>query len=132
MIVPPAQVDDKGKNTDLALAQQEAANLKALRDRILSALSRDGLAHDVTMKIDARGLTIGLVGNETFFASNRAELSAQAMQVLNDIGPVIAPTPYQVTIEGHADFRQPGAPYPTNWELSAGVARRACCATSSR
>jgi chemotaxis protein MotB len=122
VIVPPAQVDDKGKNTDLALAQQEAANLKALRDRILNALTRDGLAHDVTMKIDARGLTIGLVGNETFFASNRAELSTQAMQVLNDIGPVIAPAPYQVTIEGHADFRQPGAPYPTNWELSAGRA----------
>jgi chemotaxis protein MotB len=25
-------------------------------------------------------------------------------------------------VEGHADFRQPGAPYPTNWELSAGRA----------
>ncbi|GAA1442080.1 OmpA/MotB family protein [Leifsonia poae] len=122
VIVPPSQVDDKGDNTDLALAEQEASNLKALRDRIMLALGRDGLQTDVTMKIDARGLTIGLVGNETFFASNRAELSATAVAVLNDIGPAITGAPYQVSIEGHADLRQPGAPYPTNWELSAGRA----------
>ncbi|QJA00424.1 flagellar motor protein MotB [Leifsonia sp. PS1209] len=122
VIVPPSQVDDKGKNTDLALAQQEAQNLKDLKDRILAALTKDGLQDAVQLRIDARGLTIGLVGNETFFASNRAELSVQATQVLNDIGPVLAPTPYQVSVEGHADLRQPGAPYPTNWELSAGRA----------
>ncbi len=122
VIVPPSQVDDKGKNTDLALAQQEAQNLKDLKDRILAALTKDGLQDAVQLRIDARGLTIGLVGNETFFASNRAELSVQATQVLNDIGPVLTPTPYQVSVEGHADLRQPGAPYPTNWELSAGRA----------
>ena len=78
VIVPPAQVDDTGKNTDLSLAQVEVDNLKELRDRILAALGEDGLQDAVTMKIDERGLTIGLVGNETFFASNRAELSAAA------------------------------------------------------
>ncbi len=122
VIVPPEKVDDKGKNTDLALAQREAADLKELRDRILAALGKDGLQNAVTMKIDQRGLTIGLVGNETFFASNRAELSVQATQVLSDIGPILAPTSYQVSVEGHADLRQPGSPYPTNWELSAGRA----------
>ncbi len=44
------------------------------------------------------------------------------MRVLDDIGPVIGPEVYQVSVEGHADVRQPGAPYPTNWELSAGRA----------
>jgi chemotaxis protein MotB len=122
VIVPPAQVDATGKNTDLALAQVEAENMKALRDRILASLGEDGLQDAVTMKIDERGLTIGLVGNETFFASNRAELSAAATVILSDIGPLLAPTAYQVSVEGHADFRQPGAPYPTNWELSAGRA----------
>jgi chemotaxis protein MotB len=122
VVVPPKQVDESGKNTDLTLAQKEAENLKELRDRILTALGKDGLQDAVTMKIDERGLTIGLVGNETFFASNRAELSDAATKVLSDMGPILAPTPYQVSVEGHADLRQPGAPYPTNWELSAGRA----------
>lgn len=122
VVVPPAHVKDNGTTTDFALAQQEAQNLEKLKDKIQASLTRDGLQDAVQMKIDQRGLTIGLVGSSTFFASNRAELSAQAVQVLDDIGPVLSPEPYQVSIEGHADFRQPGAPYPTNWELSAGRA----------
>ena len=122
VVVPPKHVDESGKSTDFALAQQEAQNLKHLKDQIQAALTRDGLQDAVELKIDSRGLTIGLVGNSTFFDSNRAELSARALAVLNDIGPVLAPASYDVSVEGHADLRQPGAPYPTNWELSAGRA----------
>jgi chemotaxis protein MotB len=122
VVVPPSQVDDTGKSTDLALAEQEVQNLERLRQHIQSALTRDGLQAAVQMRIDERGLTIGLVGGETFFASNKAELSAAATRILDDIGPVLSPTAYQVSVEGHADVRQPGAPYPTNWELSAGRA----------
>lgn len=122
VVVPPAQVDQKGDTTDLQLAKQEAQNLERIRDAIQAALTRDGLQDAVQMKIDARGLTIGLVGSSTFFDSNHAELSATAVRVLDDIGPVIGPEVYQVSVEGHADVRQPGAPYPTNWELSAGRA----------
>lgn len=122
VVVPPAQVDQKGDTTDLQLAKQEAQNLERIRDAIQAALTRDGLQDAVQMKIDARGLTIGLVGSSTFFDSNHAELSGTAVRVLDDIGPVIRPEAYQVSVEGHADVRQPGAPYPTNWELSAGRA----------
>ncbi|RDV45996.1 hypothetical protein DOE76_05990 [Leifsonia sp. ku-ls] len=122
VVVPPKHVDESGKSTDFALAQQEAQNLQHLKDQIQAALTRDGLQDSVELKIDERGLTIGLVGNSTFFDSNRAELSARAVAVLNDIGPVLAPAQYDVSVEGHADLRQPGAPYPTNWELSAGRA----------
>ncbi|MET3565767.1 MULTISPECIES: OmpA/MotB family protein [Microbacteriaceae] len=122
VVVPPKHVDESGKSTDFALAQQEAQNLQHLKDLIQAALTRDGLQDAVELKIDERGLTIGLVGNSTFFDSNRAELSPRAVSVLNDIGPVLAPEAYEVSVEGHADLRQPGAPYPTNWELSAGRA----------
>lgn len=122
VVVPPKHVDESGKSTEFALAQQEAQNLEHLKDQIQAALTRDGLQDAVELKIDSRGLTIGLVGNSTFFDSNRAELSARALAVLNDIGPVLAPASYDVSVEGHADLRQPGAPYPTNWELSAGRA----------
>ena len=42
--------------------------------------------------------------------------------MLDAIGPVLAPEQYQVSVEGHADSRQPGFPYPTNWELAASRA----------
>lgn len=103
VVVPPAQVDQKGDTTDLQLAKQEAQNLERIRDAIQAALTRDGLQDAVQMKIDARGLTIGLVGSSTFFDSNHAELSATAVRVLDDIGPVIGPEVYQVSVEGHAD-----------------------------
>jgi chemotaxis protein MotB len=122
VVVPPKHVDESGKSTDFALAQQEAQDLQRLKDRIQAALTHDGLQDAVELKIDERGLTIGLVGNSTFFDSNRAELSPRAVAVLDDIGPILAPAPYGVSVEGHADLRQPGAPYPTNWELSAGRA----------
>ncbi|MGN6759991.1 MAG: OmpA/MotB family protein [Leifsonia sp.] len=122
VVVPPKHVDESGKSTDFALAQQEVQSLQHLKDLIEAALTRDGLQDAVELKIDSRGLTIGLVGNSTFFDSNRAELSPRAVLVLNDIGPVLAPESYAVSVEGHADLRQPGAPYPTNWELSAGRA----------
>ena len=122
VVVPPKHVDESGKSTEFALAQQEVQNMQHLKDQIQAALTRDGLQDAVQLKIDERGLTIGLVGNSTFFDSNRAELSARAVAVLNDIGPVLAPASYGVSVEGHADLRQPGAPYPTNWELSAGRA----------
>ncbi len=123
VIVPPKNVDHTPQpKTDLQLARLEVQNLQALEAQLRAALARHGLESSVAFKIDERGLTIGLVGSETFFASNRAELSAQATQVLDDIGPILNPTPYQVSVEGHADLRQPGSPYPTNWELSAGRA----------
>jgi chemotaxis protein MotB len=122
VVVPPAHVDQKGDTTDFALARQEAQNLERLKDRIQAALTHEGLQDAVQLKIDERGLTIGLVGGSTFFASNRAELSPQAVAVLDAIGPILGPEAYQVSVEGHADSRAPGAPYPTNWELAAGRA----------
>jgi chemotaxis protein MotB len=122
VVVPPAHVEEKGDTTDFALAQKEAQNLQLLKDRIQAALTDDGLQDAVQLKIDERGLTIGLVGSSTFFDSNHAELSPTAVQVLDDIGPILAPTGHQVSVEGHADSRAPGAPFPTNWELSAGRA----------
>lgn len=122
VVVPPANVKDDGEHIDFTLARREAQNLEKLKERIQAQLIRDGLQDAVQMKIDERGLTIGLVGSSTFFESNRAALSATAVKVLDNIGPVIAPEPYHVSVEGHADSRQPGAPYPTNWELSAARA----------
>jgi chemotaxis protein MotB len=108
--------------TALQQATAEVRDLIALREKMRTSLQSVGLESTVSFTLDARGLTVRLVGSETFFASNRTELTAVALAVLNAIGPVLAQAPYSVSVEGHADSRQAVYPYPTNWELSSGRA----------
>jgi chemotaxis protein MotB len=123
-VVPADSVDEvtPKKPSDLELAKQEAEDLTALRERLRSSLTQQGLQQDVSFRIDQRGLTIGLVGSETFFDSNQAVLTAEAGRVLDAIGPILAAETYHVSVEGHADHRLSGPPFPTNWELAAGRA----------
>lgn len=103
----------------LELAKAEVADLRAVENAVNAKLSAMGLQGSVSYTIDARGLTIGLVGGNAFFASNLATLTPLATQVIDAIGPVLEATSYTMSIEGHADTRPPGPPYATNWDLAA-------------
>jgi chemotaxis protein MotB len=127
VVVPAAQVDDEGDAvepavSEIELAKAEVARLAALREQMRSNLQAQNLEHTVEFELDERGLTIRLVGSETFFADNSVDLTGVAPAVLDAVAPVIAPTSYEVSVEGHADNRPPGAPFASNWELSSGRA----------
>ncbi|WP_349236104.1 flagellar motor protein MotB [Cryobacterium sp. BB307] len=133
VIVPPEKVHEDGEgftvvaNSDrekraLELAVLESDRLVALREQLRAALVASGLEHTVDFELDERGLTVRLVGSETFFESNRTALSGVAVRVLDSIGPILAASDYTVSVEGHADYRQSVHPFPTNWELSSGRA----------
>lgn len=100
----------------------EVETLQDLQRRLSAALTAQGLQSTVQFKLDERGLTIRLVDGSTFFESNSTALVGVATRVLDTISPIIAATPNDISVEGHADVRQPQAPYPTNWELSSGRA----------
>jgi len=108
--------------TDLDRARQEVEALIALRDRIAAGLDDRGLGGAVEFRLDERGLTIRLVGSETFFAPNSTELTGRTEAVLDAVAPVLRPTKYQISVEGHADFHGSPYPFPTVWELSSGRA----------
>lgn len=108
--------------TDVQRAQAELDHLRQLRDQIAKRLETRGLQHLVEFGIDARGLSVKLVGSETFFDGNSATLRAEAKAVLQSVSPVLRAIDNQVTIEGHADPRGNPAPFPTDWELSSGRA----------
>ncbi|QBR73824.1 OmpA/MotB family protein [Microbacterium sediminis] len=118
------QAEDGGHaaNTDLAAAQAEVDHLEELRSRLEGALEARGLAGTAEFVIDDRGLTVGLVGAETFFQTNSTVLSDKAVAVLDALGGVLVEVDNEISIEGHADYRAPVAPFPTNWELSSGRA----------
>jgi chemotaxis protein MotB len=134
LVVPADEVDHSAEGyagdapttapamTDMQLAEREVSSLTALRDAMHAALEQRGLAADVTFTLDQRGLTVGLIGWETFFQPNSDVLSPEAVLVLDTIGPIIAPTAYEVSVEGHADYRGTSYPFPTDWELSSGRA----------
>lgn len=106
----------------LDLATQEFDDLSAIRERIDQGLAAQGLQQAVTYDIDARGLTIRLVGAETYFEGNRVDLSAKAVSVLGVVGGVLASIGHEIRVEGHADPRGSSGPYPTDWELASGRA----------
>lgn len=132
VIVPPELLDEAGEGfLDIALpaadpqptaAQLEYAGLDDLRARLQVALDTQGLGDAATFTIDDRGLTIGLVSAETYFATNSDELSDKARAVLDAVGGVLAADEHRISVEGHADHRPPFAPFADNWQLSTARA----------
>ena len=117
-----ATAEPSASTGPLAQAEQEVADLKKVEDAINAKLTAEHLQTNVSYTIDQRGLTIGLIGGNTFFDTNAAVLTPAALATIDAIGPVLVPTPYTMSIEGHADTRIPDAPYATNWDLAAARA----------
>ncbi len=103
----------------LAAAQAEASHLEAIEAEIKAKLDALGLSDRVRFTIDKRGLIIGLVADDVFFANGSADLTDTARQVLDGAGPALAALTEQISVEGHANVLPVSGRYPTNWELSA-------------
>ncbi len=116
--VVPATASER----DVAAAKRELEDLTRLERRIQRNLQGAGQTANVQFTLDARGLTIRLVGSETYFGTNSADLSDQARSIMDAIAPVLRTSRHDVSVEGHADQRNSTAPYATNWELSAARA----------
>jgi chemotaxis protein MotB len=65
---------------------------------------------------------VKLTGVDTFFDGNSARLRPDALEVLDAIGPGLAASGRELSIEGHADPRFNPAPYASTWELAASRA----------
>ena len=108
--------------SNIDLAKKEITDLKAIRDSMYNGLQAQGLADAVQFQITERGLTVGLIGAETFFSGNSVEMTDKALLILGTIAPVLAGIPNEVSVEGHADPVGSSGVYPTDWELSSGRA----------
>jgi chemotaxis protein MotB len=119
-VVPPELVDDEAEGfTPQQLALMEIEELTELKEKIDQALILKELDDAVQYKLDERGLTVRMIGSETFFSPDRAELTKETIGVLDVIGPVLAPVDYGVSVEGHTAQVRDLDPDPQDWELSA-------------
>ena len=114
---PDAETEDPA-----ALAAAEVQDLTVLRERIAAGLQEKGLAETVRFELDERGLTIRLVSSEMFFAPDLADLTSQAVEVLQTVGPIIAPTAYDISVEGHTAQVRQITEHALDWELSSSRA----------
>ena len=63
-----ADEDTEGeKKTDLDLAIREVEDLRDIQEKISKGLREEGLEKAVRFQLDERGLTVRLIGSETFF-----------------------------------------------------------------
>lgn len=122
-VVEPEDVNDEGQPvpvTDLELARQEVDELLAIQQAVSSRLDAVGLLETVEFEIDERGLSIRLIGAESFFYPDAADLTDQTVQVLKAVGPVIGQSSKEIAVEGHTAIVT--APNPRYWELSSSRA----------
>ncbi|WP_375405201.1 flagellar motor protein MotB [uncultured Amnibacterium sp.] len=113
-IVRKEDVAKKGagfSNSTIALMQ----TAKEITDE----LKAQGLAGKVTVKAGSKAITLSLVGSSTYFGGNDAQLSPQAIRVLQKLSPTLKKHAGVVTIEGHADPRGSAGKFGTDWQLAA-------------
>ncbi|WP_062137959.1 flagellar motor protein MotB [Demequina aestuarii] len=102
-------------------AAREYEQLADIQLRLAQRLAEEGLESHVTFKIDARGLVVGLVGSNVFFAADDAALTGVATRVIDAMSGPLREQSRALSIEGHANVL-PSSRYATNWELSSARA----------
>jgi chemotaxis protein MotB len=125
IVVPEELVGQAGPSEGYAGYVPEPTEFEQMQqfaDTISAQLGDSGLAAAVEFEIEDRGLVVKLTGVDTFFDGNSARLRPDALDVLNAIGPGLAASGRQLSIEGHADPRFNPAPYSSTWELAAARA----------
>ena len=109
---------DAASPADIAAARVEYQSFAELAEKIDAALAAGGMEGVVQFRIDERGLVIGMITDEVFFASESAVLTPTSQAVVDTMTPFLLGLPNEISIEGHADS-VPTARYASNWELSS-------------
>ena len=126
--IEPSEVLSEAAMDELTLQElEELEDFRHLQERLEEFLDERELQADVLVTLQTRGLVLRFQDN-VLFDSGRAELKPVSEDILVFIGQVLSEPEFVdkgISVEGHTDSDplRPGAPFPTNWELS--VARSA-------
>lgn len=101
------------------VAAQKLQALNQLQDRLQQAIDRSGLASQVSVTSNLRGVEVSL-NTTLLFAPGSAVLSPPAVALLRSLGQVLTGVPNDVEVAGYTDSTPiRTAQYPSNWQLSA-------------
>jgi len=113
---------------DEGLSAGEQA-LKDLADAITSWIEGEGLSDDIQVVFNGDYLLLTLA-NDVLFNPGQAVVLPAMREKASMIGELLSANftvadPFEIVVAGHTDTvpMRPGAPYPTNWHLSAARAQ---------
>jgi chemotaxis protein MotB len=108
---------------NIKAAQTELEKFAKIEKQIRDSLKGTGLQNSVRFQVTERGLTVAIIADDVFFASASADLRPKGIVVLQSVGPVLAPLPNDISVEGNANnLAISSSVYPSNWELSGARA----------
>lgn len=104
-------------------AEAEVTRFEALRAELLKALREKGLADDVQVSYDERGLVLSLVSRHVVFQADLATLSPRGRSVVDTMAGVLDGVDEPLQVDGHTN-QVPVKPryFATDWDLSAARA----------
>jgi chemotaxis protein MotB len=107
-----------------AVAQREAAQFAAIKQRLDSYAAKHGFSSAVSTSVEKRGLVIRVLTDRLLFPSGQATLISQALPLLKEIGELLnLDQSHPVAVEGNTDnVPIRSATFPSNWELSTARA----------
>ena len=123
-VVPPDDDVFEPQDLQALLLAQEMAAMRALAAEFEEELAGAGLAKQVTVKTEERGVVLRFA-DRVLFDVGLDDLRAESRQVLFKVGELLAKVPNPIRVEGHTDNWAIDTPrFPSNWELSTGRATR--------
>jgi chemotaxis protein MotB len=112
----PSNVSEK------ELAKIEQQKFKELKNKLDQYIQQKGLAKDIQLRLDSRGLYLTITGT-ILFENGSAELTPEAKKIIKGVFDILASIDNPVRIEGHTDnVPIHTAQFPSNWELSSARA----------
>lgn len=104
-------------------AEAEVSRFEALQEQVLQALREKGLADDLQVSYDERGLVLSLVSRHVVFEADLATLSTRGRDVVDTLATVLADIDEPLQVDGHTNQVKVRPKYfATDWDLSAARA----------
>jgi len=128
----PTTTPSGNSPADEALEEQEKAtiaarvernSLEAVEEALATEAANLGIGDELAFDLQARGLVITVVSDQVLFASGRADLQPEGLDLLQLVAVALGKIDNEVAIEGHTDSRPiSNDRYRSNWELSTARA----------
>lgn len=118
----PEHSPDERSGAGPANANQAQAKMKEIAHEVVSALG--DLVNTGQVRVTESGLGVAIeINSSVLFESAQAQLTPQALPILQELARVLAPLPNDLQVEGHTDNASIAtAQFPSNWELSSARA----------
>jgi chemotaxis protein MotB len=101
----------------------ERKSLEGVEKKIDVQAKQLGLAGELTLRLEERGLVVTVVTDQVLFDSGSATIKPEGDSILRVVGSALASIDNPILIEGHTDSTPISTlQYPSNWELSSGRA----------